>query len=569
MLGDGVFFAAVKCRRDPSGPGAADHPMSRIKLNYLFLLFGSMGVIGLIVPIYTDEVAWRMIYGRLFRTGTISGLVPYCENIFSYPVPWIWWPIRIFDSLVAEITTNPIFLRLFAVIGIVALFWVCKKILELLPNLESLGSKYDVFLLFGFGTLFLQFFFFHVEIPIAISFLLAVYFLILPPERRAHFKVWQNAAIILFPPYVAWSFHPIGFFLLPVFLLLAWQYTGSYKKKLIALIAMIAMATPAWTFNTERVLCGRKFVATTYVMTESTEGLENYIYSFYINLANSVDLLDDIRFLYKSEFQMLDARGPVDTVAVQFFNDSLMSMALGFFILAIFGNLFQIIFRRSWFQPRGLLKLVIITSLIGFLGLTTRKPNYYLPFVFPLIFVLVLLFMDDCIWTPLNRKIERGIRWTLHGMVAINFICFSLVFVPQIQPWISGSGLRVGGGSFSAFEFSKQKNNYLNTATECGLKFPMKELITDDLGALSLWDKVDNLVLRYWIQGGFLISADRANISYLEKNNFPYVFLPCETLRGELIPLFRHVNGFCCGSSEIIRDFLVKGTAHVKNKDSR
>jgi hypothetical protein len=210
-------------------------------------------LLGLLVPIYTDEVLWRMHLRALIDGGFDSTYNDLCgPNTVARP-PWTMLPVRWFSATLNQALAAPLFVRLSGVacaLALVALVWAV--LCRLAPDRERrrwIGAL--VFALLGLGFMPFLLVLSRPEQPIVLAMTLAILIVFVrrdPPPAMATAQV----AVIVAAGAVAMSYHAKGVLYLPVALGCVWFATRGTRLLpvrfggLLGLLAVAATAIPYW-----------------------------------------------------------------------------------------------------------------------------------------------------------------------------------------------------------------------------------------------------------------------------------------------------------------------------------
>ncbi|ADV83891.1 hypothetical protein AciPR4_3133 [Terriglobus saanensis SP1PR4] len=174
------------------------------------------------LPIYTDEITWKAILGRLnyshMRSITLT-LQPSCVANYTFKTPRILLPARMIDTWSFEGLSTPLRMRLWGV-GL-ALGWLLLTWRELCVYLEGRIRKWEVAgLLVAWSTLGVMPFLLVLGRPEQVLLLGSTLLLlralrVRPQERSAWTQACVAAGILALTWYLLCS-HPRGTFLIPL-----------------------------------------------------------------------------------------------------------------------------------------------------------------------------------------------------------------------------------------------------------------------------------------------------------------------------------------------------------------
>lgn len=212
----------------------------RSYLSRLFLVFlGSVVVVSILLPIYTDEALFPIMQGMPPKLGRLLYLFPQCHQSYEVSVPYTHWPAYLFSLVTAKTfysSGNPIFLRLAGILGAVIFigilsWWVYRNA----QPKTRLDRVVFALLPIGVGISPLLLTLNRPEQNIGIWMLVLIILAVEGRKKLAWTRTWLGvAATVLLYSFAVFE-HPLAGYLLPVALLAIWTSPVSLATRLIGL----------------------------------------------------------------------------------------------------------------------------------------------------------------------------------------------------------------------------------------------------------------------------------------------------------------------------------------------
>lgn len=529
-----------------------------IKIAIYFFIFLAISVIGFHLPIYTDEVAFRLIYGRYLTDHVISGLIPYCEKVFSVPPPLITIPWRIFDSLTTSLlAADPHFFRYFSLVLLSIFIFCFIKLLNSLPKLQSWQTKIDLLTPLALGSTILYFYYLRVEIILCISLILSV-FLLTKNQETIHKKNFLlRTAVTFLVVSTAFVYHPISYFMIPVFLLFIYRWSKSKAEFFLMLAPVFTVFYFTFLFNQDRVSCGQFFSSENYLFKSETVTLLDYTKQFLFNFIDLERYFLNIIFENHSQYGLTNASAYSDSVLFKSYGFFvyLLSTYTSYAILAL--TVYALFVGRKDRSIYWWSLLCILISFVSFLCLTHRKPPYYVLVIFTELTIMLVLSIQNLKNTALIELIKKAINM-FFILFILNSVLILFLYAPQISVWKQIGTDNFRGGSFSHFDFKSTSKKYTDMLTHCDIKqSELEYLVTDDIGILTFWNQ-----MKFPIMRDFILSPVQEKCLSLKNNlnshfsNFKYnkFILGCSSLWVSID--IHEKNGVCCGNTEDLLKYL-------------
>ena len=221
-------------------------------------LFVAVNVLLRYVPIFTDEMNIKMQRARaLLDDGRLITLFPQCGGTYALPVPWSWWPARLFDAALYQDLSNPIKLRYLGMAGawiwLAIMVWSARRILR-----GAIGTSAIVLGLLSFaglGTLPVLLAVNRPEQPLVIGVTLAVVGpLLLDGVARTPVRIGLLFTGLVLVLCAMYTFHPKGLLFLPVALVACRVFPSTWPRAL-ACVLVAAFALDTWHFMAVKMQC--------------------------------------------------------------------------------------------------------------------------------------------------------------------------------------------------------------------------------------------------------------------------------------------------------------------------
>ena len=229
----------------------------------LLALFGAAILAGIFLPVYTDEVGWRL-QERAGIDGVDKMFAEACgPNTLARP-PFFMMPVRHYSAFFNTMFADPLFVRVSGVLYALAWFaMVLLLVRRIAGDARDRGLLATVGVgLMTLGTMPLLLVWSRPEQPIvltATAALLVAWSDWRDPARTNTAGIaWGRSAAILALGVIALSYHVKGIFLLPLFLaclFLASRGRAAHAPRLLAGALLAAATAVAARYWTQRLQC--------------------------------------------------------------------------------------------------------------------------------------------------------------------------------------------------------------------------------------------------------------------------------------------------------------------------
>ncbi|MDE1916608.1 MAG: hypothetical protein KGJ57_13900 [Sphingomonadales bacterium] len=219
-------------------------------------IFVLMILIGLLVPLYTDEVGWRL-QERAALDDVDKLFSEQCgPNTLAVP-PWFMMPVRWYSGFFNTLWPAPLGIR---VSGIgYALVWAGLLLMLIFRVTRAAARRRDLVMLsyglMGLGVLPWLFIWSRPEQPIILAATGAILIALPPPASRAHW--WRPLAILLLGT-IAMAYHFKSLVLIPLFIVaiaVAMPMRRGWLIQAPCMAAMIAMSSVSAHYWLDRMAC--------------------------------------------------------------------------------------------------------------------------------------------------------------------------------------------------------------------------------------------------------------------------------------------------------------------------
>ncbi len=208
-------------------------------------------LLGLLVPVYSDEVGWRL-QERAGLDGVDKLYSEQCgPDTLARPL-WFMWPVRWYSGYFNGAFPDPLWVRVSGVAYVLAWGWM---VLALLRRMEA-GRAATVLVvgLLGLGTLPLQLVWSRPEQPILLCLTAA---LLLAWDGQSRASWWRAPAMVALGV-IALSYHFKALLLVPVFVLcalLADRRRATLALRVLAGFALVGLAVASAQHWFARLSC--------------------------------------------------------------------------------------------------------------------------------------------------------------------------------------------------------------------------------------------------------------------------------------------------------------------------
>ncbi len=280
-----------------------------IRLVSAAVLFGAVlsFAVAFFLPVYTDELGWKLIEGRMYLDGLQSvKLLPQCGN-YAVPIPRLLLPFRYLDSLLYERVDDPIFIRVSGfLLGLAQLCiaWVIvSRILR-----RAITRWTSAVLVLSFATIGIMPFLLVMNRPeqiLSTAILILALPLIFdasPPRLGVLLDILQGLIVTLFCGFVI-SEHPRGLFVLPLMLLFLFRFSSRQIIAWAGAVCISVIGFAALGNWSALSACSDPSVHRILMLENITIAEADHQLLAYLRALLSEDVHEPLRALYIKQFQ--------------------------------------------------------------------------------------------------------------------------------------------------------------------------------------------------------------------------------------------------------------------------
>jgi hypothetical protein len=529
--------------------------------NTVLAVFVAAILAGLFLPIYTDEVGWR-IQERAGFEGVDKLFSELCgPNTVIRPPFWMM-PARWYSALFNALFADPLYVRLSGILY--ALVWT--GMLLLVVRRAAHGAREQIALstlaiaFMSLGTMPLMLILSRPEQPILLAFTGAILIVLAGWKQTAATPAgiaWLRSAGILLLALVAMSYHVKAVATTPLFLVcLALASRGSKALAPRVVLGIVLVAAGVWAghYWVERFACPTNaIVRTEYLrntgaaMVSTTSGSQ--VLPLLGRLLGNVSL-----YLYPGlpapRVDPMSGWLPPNRISAA--NSFTWFLALVFvWTIALLACLYCLVraarraLRERKLDARAGLALALLATVIGW-SMTGFVSIYEASFALPmLVFAVVLSLSTYEGEAGFAKAIDAGaVALGLAGIVSVALVTAmygpSLVHASAERGYLAEQPL-----SISPFGFAAEKREILAVARSCGIsdRVTPHALLLDDLTYFPFMrsNMPDH---RHGLFPKIPLTNDP--MGYLRRNGSDGIVSACEPLPPELRARARRQGQFCC-----------------------
>ena len=526
----------------------------------LAAFFASL-LLGMLVPIYTDEIGWRMQLRAGIDGGVDRMVSDICGPRSTVVPPFFILALREITGRFELALADPLFVRISGVAC--AMIWALlfrRLIVRIAADrMKAAALSTLAFSLAGLGVLPFLLVLSRPEQPILLTTTAALLVAVWTQGRRQDpvRSVWIGAAAILLLGMLAASWHMKGILFLPLFLTCLWCLGGgraTRAPRIGAMLLLIGIDASAMSYWVGRFSCpGDPILARRLADQNIAEAL-----------AGPGSLGDKIRMALSganpNDYIALAAAKQLPSSAwLPQYQMSLGAAQFQMIVIMLAWNLALVIAlvclvklgSARWRERRLDLSLAVPVVALGTVlvwGMSQfHKNDYEASTVLPALLVCIVFPLAAMAWTPLRTgQIRRGVV-ALAAISLANQIAVALVFLPPLLQVARHPGYidsqRV---SISAYGYGDLRQRVLATARLCRIGQAGRAVhpLVDDLTYFAMmdsWQPFHRLgVLEEW--NGTI----RDPFAYLKAKGSEGAIVGCRYLRGSLRQRAVQNGEFCC-----------------------
>lgn len=519
---------------------------------------------GILLPVYSDEVGWRL-HERAALDGVDKMFTLLCgPNTVAAPPFWMM-PARYYSAVFNSLFPDPFYVRVSGILY--ALVWLGMLLVLIRRVTESVGSRtWLAALSAGFlslGTLPLLLVWSRPEQPIVLAFTGAV--LLASRDWRqsgpdtAGRAAWSRSVVIVLLAAIAMSYHVKALITVPLFLVclfLASRGRAAHLPRAAAALVLTALAAWATYYWAHRLQCPESAVARAEFSRFNNgaamvhaSGLSQVI-GVLRKAAGNVSLLHYLGLAAPREEPMSLWLTPYRIGAAASFTWYRVMIGLWLAGLAVAGGCLAAAIQRCWrerrLDGRILLSLALLATILAWSASQGVRNDYEASFVVPMMVMAMVLALATC--RP-EQRLAAGIRVVtvlvaLSGMASVVLVA-TLYGPPLVEAAHERGYVSAQRHSISAFGYAESRRDILKAAGKCGIVDPAARhaLVLDDVTYFAF---MQSRMPEH--AAGLLTQWSSTNdpIGYLRRIKSDGVVVSCRFLSGDLRTRAKSEGQFCC-----------------------
>lgn len=517
-----------------------------VPLIVLLALLVGYFYLGFHLPIYTDEIGWKITSSRyLLNHGSSLSLIPQCNPTnFLVKIPIVFLLAALVESVLYQNLSYLLKLRWLSCLNqllyFLTLFFICKK----LNRAYNFASANKVFVFSAcillLGVLPLNLFLNRPEQSLSL-FLSVLLFLSLVKAPK---KIHQINLCFLFMFFVSYFFyiHVKALFLLPAIILMALNLNLPKPFRAFVLFFLMVCAWKCFSFFSEKTICPAyptlaNFISTHMIAPDDfVNAPQQAMLKVFANLSSFKTYIFGILFTKRQGLWLPEILRWGNWVAI--INAAIKYLV--YFWLALL--LVETIKATKESRPRVWISWALVLGVLAISGTMGRKSAYESNFIFP-IFILINVLIFSSL--PASKTCRLNRLWQGFYLVFIFFaITNSLLnfyfFAPYLSTyWVKGGRINELAEGYSAFKFKPIQSEISNLAGRCKINphTAHKQLIVDNLTYTVFWDKPEPIYIHYFD----FEKAERENI-FFDVGLISH----CSTLPKKILNKSLRDGEFCC-----------------------
>lgn len=527
--------------------------------NAVLGLFVAALLAGIFLPIYTDEIGWRL-QSRAAFDGVDKLYTELCgPNTLAHPPFWML-PTRYYSAVFNGLFPDPLFVRLsgilYALVWTVLVVLLIRRVADRAHDRVALSTLAIGFMSLGVMPLLLVVS--RPEQPILLAMTGALLVVATGWKRdgaeTAPATAWRRSLTILLLALVAMSYHVKAVAAAPLFLVciaLAARGAGTLAPRIVAGALLVVAGAWAAHYWVDRFACPADARVRADFLHNTGAAL--------VNVHDASQVLPMVRKLLSNVSVLLYAGLPAPrwnpmAYWVPFGRISAADSFAWFLALAALWTLALIAAayclllaaRQGWRERRPdgriVLAVTLMATVLGWsaLGFTAV---YEATFALPMMmFAVVLAFSTH----DGSVRFVRGIGALAAGVGLMGIVSIALVagiYGPSFAAAAQQRGYVAGQPySISPFGFAEQRRDILAVASKCGITQASSKLVIDDLSYFPLM----RTHLPQHRGGLFLPLTSQDPMEYLRSIRSDGIIASCHVLPPALRVKAKREGSFCC-----------------------
>ena len=521
-------------------------------------------ILGFFLPVYTDEVGWRL-QERAALDGVDKMFSDACGSNSLAAPPFFMMPVRYFSSILNVAFDNPIFVRLSGVgYALVWAFLLLRLIARIARNSVQKQSLTIIAIsLMSLGVMPLLLVWSRPEQPILLCVTSALLIWWTGAQEGGETTAraaWGRSMGLLILGLIAVSYHVKALVLLPVFLAcMASASRGRLALPLRVLssgllAAASAMAAVYWVHRLQcpddAVLRAKYESLSIGLQALQSDGLMHGLATLFANL--NLGIYPLLAAPSPEPMSKWLAPGQIDAAAQHVW---WLALALPWLAALVFGlarfviAAAKAIWRREA-DGRAAMALIIFGSAAAWCATLLSRNVYEAVFVLPLFMFAIIFALST------SRDDDRpgsGLSWLAAPLAILALgsqLCILVVYGPSLASASSQTGFVVGQpNSISVRGYASLRPDILGAAKQCGIEASprVSNLLLDEMTYFTFMTSF-RPQFRLGVFGLWKGSiADP--IAYLRERGSDGVIVSCQSLPPDLLLKARRQGQFCCLSA--------------------
>jgi hypothetical protein len=535
---------------------------TRLAARLAFAAFLLSLLTGLVLPVYTDEIGWRMQLRAGIDGGLDRMLNDMCGPNTIAPPPWFMMPLRYVTGWLNVTFASPLYVRAMGVLCALGWAWLLRQLIIRLSANEQQRHVLTAlfFALLGMGILPIMLTMSRPEQAILLAFTGALLLASKAVPRDAETPIglaWVWPLAIAALGIFALSSHLKGILIAPlIFLCIALAGRGKHTRipRIAAALLFGVLTLQAAHYWVDRFRCPDDPVMAARLARENTvtalagrtdwgrvaqEALHRADPNHYIARAEARPV--PTSFWLPSD-RITEQQMVLRYVPMNFAWNAAMLLGLACLVMAL---------RRSWRERRidiGAAAPPVMAGLVLVWGMSQQTKNdYEIIVMLPLIALACLLSITAIRWTPRSTRQLGFAAMLIVAISLIGQIDIARRFLPPLAQAAAKPGYVAGQDtSLSAFGYSTIKRDVLATARLCGIgaRRRARHVLVDDASYFALadsWQPMHSLsVLGQWH------GSIKDPLAYLASRGSDGMVVGCRSLSAELLARAKRNGDFCC-----------------------
>ena len=449
------------------------------------------------VPIYTDEIVWKILQARYFLDhGLVNNGFPQCGPSFLVPPPLTHLPARVLDAWLYQDLSHPLKLRVLGVLAALALgalaFLLIRGVVRPVPSRTTTLAIILAF--WGIGLVPLLSVLNRPEGPILLGVvglaLAAIVMRRATPPRLLR-RPTTRLVLFLLVVVVLLGTHPKTLFLVPVFLVAGFFLLPSWTHRVVALVVVLTTCAQTVAFGDQRYHCpndpwtANKLAEVTLKLSDAWQRPNVFARQAWQNLRSTPKYFEHVvlRGFYMAGWLPDHPRiAEVDDLGARTIYAQVVLVGLGV-VVVLAGTLGSLVRARRLSEAHALL-LALAPTLVAQVAYQSYKQAYDAEFLLILGGVAIVLgWPADAArrWRrPLQMLFALFTLTTLcnEGRLLYHFGHFAT------HEWLAGGNLAGNyEGTISGFHYDRVNAQVLAAARACDIDVATHPqfVLTDDL----------------------------------------------------------------------------------------